>query len=578
MTISFQLINFKSLKKMNRLELKPLTILCGSNGCGKSSILKSLLMLRQSSVTREEFGMSSEELPPFLFNGPLTQLGSWEDTIHRNSDRDEIGFRWNLTEPDMENPTVDSSLEIRIIRRMSEDRMKLAMKSMDFVDKAHDFTMSLLYDQDADTYTLSIRNLTIDKLRGLFWLLDTYRIVEETRFRRSFGDLLFNDISGIKANFDLKNIKREQLEFQGMFPLKIKGFDVKSVTEKMLSSIFKAVEETFENESDEVKKLRKEFMDKILEDLNLDKNEIFDRVLSDEKIDRFDKKMLMSRLMHFKMDDINFNQFDPYSEILRKLRHLWSSIRYIGPLRDEPRRFYAFDQVGKLGIGLKGEYTAHVLSVLRNSTVPDYFIPQIEKNKLLSYELQSGKTLMEALNTWLFLMELPTVDTEMMKNVFELKVRNEAGQVSISDTGFGVSQVLPILVEAIRMKPGETLILEQPEIHLHPKTQSKLADFLICMAKSGRHFVIETHSEYMIKRLCLRIAQDQTDETGKLINVQFVEQDRGEGAILTPVSINPYGSIENWPRGFFDESDATSIIEAGMMKRMMRHGGKKRRE
>lgn len=557
---------------MNKLELKPLTILCGSNGCGKSSILKSLLMLRQSSVTREEFGMSSEELPPFLFNGPLTQLGSWEDIIHRNSDEDEIGFRWNLMEPGTEKPTVDSSLEIRIIRGISHDRMNLILKSMDFIDNVNNFTMKLVYNRDEDTYTMSIRNLTIDKLRGLFWLLDTYRIVEETRFRQSFGDLLFNDISGIKANFDIKDINRNQLEFQGMFPLKIKNFDVKSVTEKMLSSIFKAAEETFKNESDEEKKLRKEFMDTILEDMSLDKNEIFDRVLSDDNIDQFDKKMLMSRLVHFKLDDIDFNQFDPYSEMLRKLRHLWSSIRYIGPLRDEPKRYYAFDQVGKLGIGLKGEYTAHVLSVLRNSEVPDYYIPQIEKNRVLSYDLQSGKTLMDALNTWLSLMDLPTVDTEMMKNVFELKVKNEAGQVSISDTGFGVSQVLPILVEAIRMKPGETLILEQPEIHLHPKTQSKLADFLICMAKSGRHFVIETHSEYMIKRLCLRIAQDYTDETGKLVNVQFVEQDRGEGAVLASVSINPYGSIENWPRGFFDESDATSIIEAGMMKRMRRRG------
>ncbi len=575
MTISFQLINFKSLKKMNKLELKPLTILCGSNGCGKSSILKSLLMLRQSSVTREEYGMSSEELPPFLFNGPLTQLGNWEDIIHRNSEEDEIGFRWNLLEPDTEKPTVDSSLEIRIIRGVSHDRMNLLLKSMDFIDNVNNFTMKLVYNRDEDTYTMSIRNLTIDKLRGLFWLLDTYRIVEETRFRQSFGDLLFNDISCIKANFDIKDINRDQLEFQGMFPLKIKGFDVKSVTEKMLSSIFKAAEETFENESDEEKKLRKEFMDTMLEDLSLDKNEIFDRVLSDDNIDSFDKKMLMSRLVHFKLDDIDFNQFEPYSEMLRKLRHLWSSIRYIGPLRDEPKRYYAFDQVGKLGIGLKGEYTAHVLSVLRNWEVPDYYIPQIEKNKVLSYDLQSGKTLMEALNTWLSLMDLPTVETEMMKNVFELKVKNEAGQVSISDTGFGVSQVLPILVESIRMKPGETLILEQPEIHLHPKTQSKLADFLICMAKSGRHFVIETHSEYMIKRLCLRIAQDYTDETGKLVNVQFVEQDRGEGAVLTSVSINPYGSIENWPRGFFDESDATSIIEAGMMKRMRRRGEEK---
>ena len=580
MTLSFQLINFKSLKEVNPLELKPLTILCGSNGCGKSSILKSLLMLKQSSIVGEEYGLPAEERPPMLFNGPLTHLGSWEDIIHRNYDEDEIGMRWNLSEHDGNKATVDSTLEIRVIQIDDKDRKKLVVGSMTFAEKVDNFTMKLIYDIEKDCYKLTVSNLTIDKLRGLFWLLDTYRIVEESKFRESFGDFLYEDISRIKANFELDSIKRDQVEFQGMFPLRIKDLDIKIVAEKMLKKIFEeAMKENLPESSDEEQRdSRKKFLKTIIEDIGTDKNEMFDRVLENENLDNFDRKMLLSRLMHFKLNDINFNQIEPYSEILRKLRYLWTNIRYIGPLRDEPRRFYTFDQVGKLGIGLKGEYTAHVLSVLRNSEIPGYFVPVIEKNKVLEYKEESGKTLMEALNQWLKLMDLPTIDTEMMKNVFELKVRNSAGQVSISDTGFGVSQVLPILVEAIRMKPGETLILEQPEIHLHPKTQSRLADFLICMAMSGKHFVIETHSEYMIKRLCLRIAQDNTDEMGKLVNVQFVEQDRGKGAMLTSVSINPFGSIENWPTGFFDESDAASIIEAGMMKRMKRRAdsGKRR--
>ena len=121
----------------------------------------------------------------------------------------------------------------------------------------------------------------------------------------------------------------------------------------------------------------------------------------------------------------------------------------------------------------------------------------------------------------------------------------------------------------MRTREGETIILEQPEIHLHPSLQSKLADFFICMAKSGKKLVIETHSEHLINRLCLRIAQEESGEVKELLNTLFVSFDnKQQTSIVKPIQINEFGEIENWPVGFFDENDARDLMEATLKKRM----------
>ena len=105
--------------------------------------------------------------------------------------------------------------------------------------------------------------------------------------------------------------------------------------------------------------------------------------------------------------------------------------------------------------------------------------------------------MLEAVNWWLLeCMKLPEIKSVvgLRGTINQVQLNSSGVEVSLPDVGFGVSQILPILVECLRVKEGETIILEQPEIHLHPSLQSKLADFFICMAKSGKNLVIETHS------------------------------------------------------------------------------------
>ena len=96
------------------------------------------------------------------------------------------------------------------------------------------------------------------------------------------------------------------------------------------------------------------------------------------------------------------------------------------------------------------------------------------------------------------------------------------GRVNLADVGFGVSQVVPIVIASL-LDHSETLILEQPEIHLHPKMQMKLADFILSMAISGKTFIIETHSEHIINRFVRRIVEDENGILNSLIGINFIK-------------------------------------------------------
>ena len=186
-------------------------------------------------------------------------------------------------------------------------------------------------------------------------------------------------------------------------------------------------------------------------------------------------------------------------------------------------------------------------------------------------------SLEEALLYWSNLLKIPEINCFALEDtLFKMLISLPKGthKVTIQDVGFGISQILPIFVESLRMNPGHTLILEQPEIHLHPSMQLNLADFLLCMALSGKNYIIETHSEHLILRFCLRIAQDLTDTFKNLINIVFIEPPRVDkkgnyiGSKINELILNKYGEIENWPIGFFDDTDHSKILKAGIEKRI----------
>jgi predicted ATPase len=138
----------------------------------------------------------------------------------------------------------------------------------------------------------------------------------------------------------------------------------------------------------------------------------------------------------------------------------------------------------------------------------------------------------------------------------------------LTSVGVGVSQVLPTLVLFLLAPNNSILLIEQPELHLHPKVQSILGDFFLGMAECGKQCIVETHSEYIVNRLRRRIVETPGKRILDKIKIYFVEKEKAESQ-FREVQPNEYGSIHDWPKGFFDEVDreASRILDAQMNKR-----------
>ena len=256
---------------------------------------------------------------------------------------------------------------------------------------------------------------------------------------------------------------------------------------------------------------------------------------------------------------------------------LLKNLHYIGPLRDEPHRYYQFFDIRELNIGNKGQNAPQILTLTANYEIPSFKIFEIKGDKMIFEDFETKNlTLKKGLSKWFEIIGLPDIKPKLVEKIlFQIMVNlpKKGSLVSLQDVGFGISQILPVYIESLRMKENHILMLEQPEIHLHPSMQSNLADFLLCMTVSGKKFIVETHSEYLINRICLRIAQDQDNFLKNLISIVFIDPPEGDekkgykGSEIKKIVLNKYGEIENWPIGFFDENDYNKILKAAIFKR-----------
>lgn len=239
-------------------------------------------------------------------------------------------------------------------------------------------------------------------------------------------------------------------------------------------------------------------------------------------------------------------------------------IRYLGPLRDDPKVIYALPPTPDVpDVGVKGQYTAVVLDRNKDSPVK-YIDPATGREKQCS--------LQEAVVGWLRHMDmLESVSTEESGKLgyrLNVRMRDVNRELDLTTVGVGASQVLPILVMALLAPPGTLLIFEQPEIHLHPRVQSLLGDFFLSMGQIGKQCLVETHSEYLVRQLCLRVAEGDRADILKLVKMYFVER-RGNASTFREVTPNQYGAVLDWPAGFFDEGtlQAESTIRVASQKR-----------
>lgn len=244
------------------------------------------------------------------------------------------------------------------------------------------------------------------------------------------------------------------------------------------------------------------------------------------------------------------------------------SLYYLGPLREYPKRIYSWSGETPDSVGQKGEFS--IAAILAAG---------VRERQLNRGPKKRQSPFAEFIAQWL--KDLKMIDSFIVKPVakgrkeYEVLIKTHAGasEVKITDVGFGVSQVLPALVQAFYCPSYSTVWMEQPEIHLHPQVQAELADVFISATQARENgkernvqLIIESHSEHFLNRLQRRVAEGAIAPED--VAVYFCHRPDGTTA-LEPLRLNLLGEIENWPVNFFGDemADISARTLAAMQRR-----------
>jgi predicted ATPase len=249
------------------------------------------------------------------------------------------------------------------------------------------------------------------------------------------------------------------------------------------------------------------------------------------------------------------------SELQLAFENLFARVYYLGPLREFPQRHYAWNGSEPADMGRRGERVVDALLAARERGP---YISPGHKMRKLSLEQRVASWLKNLGLIHSFSVEPVAKDS----SIYQVRVQKtpSSAKVLITDVGFGVSQILPVLVLCYYAPEGSIILLEQPEIHLHPSVQSGLADVFIDAAKNRNvQIVVESHSEHLLRRLQRRIAEETI--VPEKTALYFCEADN-EGSSLNPLNVDLFGNITNWPDSFFgDEFREMAAITKAAMRR-----------
>lgn len=251
-------------------------------------------------------------------------------------------------------------------------------------------------------------------------------------------------------------------------------------------------------------------------------------------------------------------------DFVLSFENLFSEIAYLGPLREYPRRSYIWSGERPQDVGLDGEEAIPALLAARAEGLTSPRLVNVRR---------THKPIEQRILEWLQEMELiysfslePIAEN---RKDYELRVKKNrtSTEVLITDVGFGVSQLLPVLVLCYYVPENSTIILEQPEIHLHPKVQSDLADVLIDVVKNRNvQIILESHSAHLLHRLQRRIAEEQISDEDAAFYFCQINDGTSE---IERLKVDEYGNIRNWPQNFFGDEmgDLVEKTKAEMNRR-----------
>lgn len=467
---SISLENYKCFKEKTDIEIAPLTVLCGVNSSGKSSILKSLLMLKQSYE-------NTEATNQMTFNGSYVDNGSFWEIISENPENKSFILlnQFVIDKLDSSSGTKEYTLYRDLYRLFYNSNITKFEITNSLEVIASD---GFVNPNKINEFYIEIKIFIEEKLL-MVSSVSLQKYPSENKYMVVCKNI--PDVSGKTESFSIDSCK---CYFSGM----------------TLNSIFK------------------------------------------NKLDNRKKVFIPSIVTIFKL-----------------ISSQYSLINYIAPLRENPKRTYVLDR-DIASVGISGENTALLLKKVYDNNTIGVLAPTSEDYEDTVFDKVSKNKFNVLLQSWMNYLGLGTIELDdRQQDIIKINVNKH----NIADVGFGVSQSLPILVEGLSIRNKQTLLLEQPEIHLHPKMQMRIADFLLSLAMQDKQVIVETHSDHIINRLVRRALE--SDKFHSKIQIYFVDKNNEGYSFKENIIIDPVDGAICENENFFYQfaSETEKIIDAG---------------
>ncbi|HKM38261.1 MAG TPA: DUF3696 domain-containing protein [Thiopseudomonas sp.] len=250
------------------------------------------------------------------------------------------------------------------------------------------------------------------------------------------------------------------------------------------------------------------------------------------------------------------------SALARQTENVLAGINGLAALRAAPQRQYAWAGESPTDVGRSGEsVVAAILAANAEQRTLQFAAGQPEQifEQGVAYWLQQMGVASD------FNIRLAPGSADQYQVL--LKNHAEASEVNLADLGFGISQLLPVIVQVFYAEPHSTVWLEQPEIHLHSHVQAGLADLLIAATQAQEagqprnvQIIVESHSEHFLNRLQRRIAEGVISH--KDVALYFCSR-AGTEAQIESLDVDTYGEIAHWPDNLFGD-EMTDIAARAM--------------
>lgn len=518
--------NLRSLEDTEEIIIKPLTVLLGKNSVGKSTFLRMFPLFKQS------LGIDRSE--PLLWYSPeLVDFGSFRESVNDNDIDKEIEFSFDFTVGDQyffsamlfssrfdyqlpKNIKFNSKNEIFHNIKLDLGIQDKRISSIKFSIFDYIYEIEINHQYEISSFKVNDISNPINKKMDKFNNFLAKKILPAINI--SLDNKTFS------KNSSIKKIKRYEDEINELIENEFSKIKNDRVTPNRIKSVIAALDFG----------TKKEFKKNFLEEIEKVKT-IKDKYkkLGDAQEEFFNYIYV---LYGFKYINLFMDVINLY------LYNYFENVQYIAPIRATAQRYYRIQGLSMNDITPQGEN-----------------IPMILNN------MKKGER--KSWNTWTrekFNIEFDVIENEANLSVKLIKNKHE---INLADTGFGYSQLLPILLYVWKTSNSKnvsnefllgtksntkTLVVEQPELHLHPALQAKLMDIFIDIVSNlndmNFNILMETHSEYMINRIGQHIIN--LNLSSDSVNILLFNESRKSNDIVQ-TKFTEEGYLENWPIDFF---------------------------